>query len=59
MWPRNLVVVSDALSPGALLVEFVNGLPVVTPARLYADLLAIGGRGQDGAQHLRGTQIEF
>ena len=44
---------------GALLVEFVNGLPVVTPARLYADLLAIGGRGQDGAQHLRETQIGF
>lgn len=42
-----------------LLVEFVDNLPVATPARLYADLLALGGRGQDGAQHLRETQIDF
>jgi hypothetical protein len=44
---------------GKLLVDFVDDVPVATPARLYADLLAIGGRGQEGAQHLRETRIEF
>lgn len=34
-------------------------LPVVNLARLYSDLLAVGGRARDGAQHLRETRIGF
>ena len=34
-------------------------LPVVNAPRLYADLLAFGGRGQDAAQHVRETVIGY
>ena len=30
-----------------------HGLPVVSPPRLYADLLALGGRGEEAAEHVR------
>ncbi|MGH2971558.1 MAG: hypothetical protein ACREF0_05335 [Acetobacteraceae bacterium] len=30
-----------------------HGLPVVSPARLYADLRALGGRGEEAAEHVR------
>lgn len=30
-----------------------HGLPVVSPPRLYADLRALGGRGEEAAEHLR------
>jgi hypothetical protein len=33
--------------------ESHNGIPVVDPARLYADLRALGGRGEDAADHVR------
>jgi hypothetical protein len=31
----------------------VQGLPVVSPARLYVDLQALGGRGEEAAEHVR------
>lgn len=34
-------------------------LPVVSTPRLYADLLAIGGRGVDAATHLRETRLAY
>jgi hypothetical protein len=34
-------------------------LPVASTPRLYADLLAQGGRGGDAAQHLRETKLGF
>lgn len=33
--------------------------PVVATPRLYADLLALGARGADAAQHLRETKLDF
>jgi hypothetical protein len=30
-----------------------QGLPVVSPPRLYADLRALGGRGEEAADHVR------
>jgi len=30
-----------------------HGLPVVSPPRLYADLRALGGRGEEAAEHVR------
>jgi hypothetical protein len=30
-----------------------HGLPVVSPPRLYADLRALGGRGEEAADHVR------
>lgn len=30
-----------------------HGLPVVSPPRLYADLWALGGRGEEAAEHVR------
>jgi hypothetical protein len=30
-----------------------RGLPVVSPPRLYADLRALGGRGEEAAEHVR------
>jgi hypothetical protein len=30
-----------------------QGLPVVSPPRLYADLRALGGRGEEAAEHVR------
>lgn len=33
--------------------------PVVATPRLYADLLALGARGADAAQHLRETRLDF
>lgn len=37
----------------------VEGLPVASPARVYADLLRSGGRGIDAAEHLREVAIGF
>ncbi len=34
-------------------------VPVVNFPRLYSDLLAIGGRAKDGAEHLRETRIGY
>lgn len=34
-------------------------IPVASTARLYADLLALKGRGADAAQHLRETKLGF
>ena len=39
--------------------ERVDDVPVVSDARLYADLLALGGRAEEGARHLRETRIGF
>ncbi len=36
-----------------------RGLPVVSPPRLYGDLLALGGRGEDAAAHIREELIGF
>ena len=36
-----------------------SGLPVVNSPRLYSDLLAIGGRAKDGAEHLREIEIGY
>ena len=33
--------------------------PVVSAPRLYADLVALGGRGQDAAQHVRETLLGY
>lgn len=33
--------------------------PVVATPRLYADLLALGARGADAAQHVRETRLDF
>ena len=35
------------------------GMPVINLPRLYVDLLSIGGRAKDGAEHLRETQIGY
>lgn len=34
-----------------------SGIPVISRPRLYADLLALGGRGVDSAQHYRETAL--
>lgn len=36
-----------------------RGIPVINSPRLYADLLAIGGRAIDGAEHLREIELEY
>jgi hypothetical protein len=36
-----------------------NGVPVINAVRLYADLRALGGRGEDAARHLRETVIGY
>ena len=36
-----------------------RGLPIVSSARLYADLRALGGRGEDAAQHVREELLGF
>jgi hypothetical protein len=36
-----------------------GGLPVVTPPRLYADLMALGGRGEDAARNVRETLLGY
>lgn len=42
------------LSPRSLsLAETRHGLPVVSAPRLYADLRALGGRGEAAADHVR------
>jgi hypothetical protein len=47
-------VVFRALSPvGLSLAHDENGIPVVSPPRLYADLRALGGRGEEAAAHVR------
>jgi len=35
------------------------GVPVVSPPRLYADLRALGGRGEEAAQHVREELVGF
>lgn len=43
-----------ALSKFSLsLARELHGLPVVSPPRLYADLRALGGRGEEAAEHVR------
>lgn len=37
--------------------ETIDGVRVVSPIRLYGDLLRVGGRGEDAAEHLRSTII--
>jgi len=37
----------------------VDGLPVVGPVRTYGDLLRLGVRGEDAAEHLREVRIGF
>ena len=36
-----------------------KGVPVMNAVRLYADLMALGGRGEDAARHLRETVIGY
>ncbi len=36
-----------------------SDVPVISLPRLYSDLLSIGGRAKDGAEHLRETQIGY
>lgn len=44
----------NALSKFSLsLARKSHGLPVVSPPRLYADLQALGGRGEEAAEHVR------
>jgi hypothetical protein len=44
----------NALSKFSLsLARESHGLPVVSPPRLYADLQALGGRGEEAAEHVR------
>jgi len=37
----------------------VRGLPVAGPVRIYGDLLRLGARGEDAAEHLRDVRIGF
>jgi hypothetical protein len=39
--------------------QTTTGLPVTNLARLYSDLLALGGRAKDGAEHLREALIGY
>ena len=39
--------------------QTTTGLPVTNLARLYSDLLALGSRARDGAEHLRETLIGY
>lgn len=49
-----------AAEPGSLeLAGSRQGVRVVSPPRLYADLLAIGGRAEDAAVHVRETLLGF
>ena len=44
----------NALSEFSLsLARESHGVPVVSPPRLYADLQALGGRGEEAAEHVR------
>lgn len=44
----------NALSKFSLsLARKFHGVPVVSPPRLYADLQALGGRGEEAAEHVR------
>lgn len=36
-----------------------DGIPCASPIRVYADLLRIGGRGEEAAEHLREVAIGF
>ncbi|HEU5271646.1 MAG TPA: type IV toxin-antitoxin system AbiEi family antitoxin [Jatrophihabitans sp.] len=40
-------------------VDLVGGLPVAGPIRIYGDLLRLGARGEDAAEHLRDVRIGF
>ncbi|MGH9052593.1 MAG: type IV toxin-antitoxin system AbiEi family antitoxin [Acidimicrobiia bacterium] len=46
-------------APSRLFIGPTGDFPVVTPPRLYADLLLLGGRGEDGARHLRETHLDY
>jgi transcriptional regulator with AbiEi antitoxin domain of type IV toxin-antitoxin system len=49
-----------AAAPAVLtLATDAKSLPVVSAPRLYADLLALGGRGEDAAAHVREELIGF
>jgi hypothetical protein len=39
--------------------ETVHGMRVVSPVRLYGDLIRQGGRGEDAAEHLREVALGF
>jgi hypothetical protein len=49
IWEMNTSLLAKRREPG--------NIPVVNLLRLYADLLSIGGRAKEGAEHLRETQI--
>ena len=50
LWRRNGPLVTRAVE---------KGVPVINAVRLYADLMALGGRGEDAARHLRETVIGY
>lgn len=50
-WSGSPLTLSLAEGPG--------GLPVVSAPRLYADLRSLGGRAEEGAQHVREERIGF
>ncbi len=49
----------SAADPVLTFIQTVGGRPVVSPIRVYADLLRIGGRGAEAAEHLREVRIGF
>jgi len=50
-WPTSATALS--------LLSSTAGVPVVSAPRLYADLRALGGRGEEAAQHVREELIGF
>lgn len=50
-WEANFPLITQLGQP--------SQIPVASTPRLYADLLALGGRGTDAAQHLRETKLGF
>lgn len=53
LWPADETVLRLARNSPRM------NLPVVSPPRLYADLLRLGGRGADASEHVRETLIEL
>lgn len=52
-------VIFWAVEPSALALSWrVQGIPIVSPPRLYADLSSLGARGQDAADHVREQLID-
>ena len=50
-WEANFPLITQLGQP--------SRIPVASTPRLYADLLALGGRGTDAAQHLRESKLGF